>query len=160
MLDEIDRAAQHEPAADDNRIREAARIASFGYFKCSRGPTPARARCGARRLAILARAAGAIHCSWGPTFFTAPGPHPRRIWLKAVTRSPVGAQRLRLLSSANARDSSRRGWGPGRLNGRLAILARAAGAIKYSRGPAFFTARGPYPRRRWLAAVARACAGA
>src|SRR5438067_593233 len=29
--------------------------------QCSRGPTPARSRCGARRLALLARAAGAFH---------------------------------------------------------------------------------------------------
>ena len=32
---------------------------SVFILQCSRGPTPARARCGARRLAILARAAGA-----------------------------------------------------------------------------------------------------
>jgi len=50
---------------------------------CSRGPTPARSRCGARRLAILARAAGAfprlgmaagaciIHCA-GWSFFRRP----------------------------------------------------------------------------------------
>jgi len=95
-----------------------------------------------------------IKCSRGPTFFRAPGPHPgpparqprwgprpRRIGLKAVARSRPGAQRLRLLSSAKARDSGGRGWGPGRIEGRLAIatptrlprwgprlLARAAGA--------------------------------
>src|SRR4249919_2853710 len=35
-------------------------------FYCSRGPTPARSRSGARRLAILARAAGAFTARGAP----------------------------------------------------------------------------------------------
>src|SRR2546426_8013624 len=35
-------------------------------FLCSRGPTPARSRCSARRLAILARAAGASYARGAP----------------------------------------------------------------------------------------------
>src|SRR5690349_18292913 len=35
--------------------------------QCAWGPTPTRSRSGARRLAILARAAGASQCAWGPT---------------------------------------------------------------------------------------------
>ena len=41
--------------------------------RCSRGPTPARARCGARRLAVLARAAGALTF---PTLRAGPLAHP------------------------------------------------------------------------------------
>src|SRR5439155_9026283 len=58
----------------------------------SRGPTPARARCGARRLAVLARAAGASCCAGGARLLHGAGAPPRP-WLKAAARSHQGAQR-------------------------------------------------------------------
>src|SRR5438093_8339648 len=98
------------------------------HLLCSRGPTPARSRCGARRLAVLARAAGAwprlgtppqrgcragdpgmdagaIDWRWGPT------PAPR---LQARTDADASRWSHLLCSRCGAR--------------RLAVLARAAGA--------------------------------
>src|SRR5262249_16707729 len=49
-------------------------------------PTPARSRCGAQRLALLARATGASPCERGP--------HPRSLALRrSKTRSPRAGRR-------------------------------------------------------------------
>src|SRR5436305_1537513 len=52
------------PLGDARRLALLARAAGATFG--SRGPTPARSRCGARRLALLARAAGATFGSRGP----------------------------------------------------------------------------------------------
>ena len=67
--------------------RTDANAAPALHALCSRGPTPARSRCGARRLAVLARAAGALSLGYfvcvppepGGTTNVQPSSRPRKL---------------------------------------------------------------------------------
>ena len=94
----------------------------------SRGPTPARLRCGARRLALLARAAGAVHRS------RAPPPLARAAALGACGRYRIARSASRSAKRSGAfrltRSSSR-----GPHTGRKSHHAHARSAGAAARNP-------------------------